>query len=146
MVLKNKRIAYFCKMNSKSVVEHITNWLKTYIAESKTKGFVVGISGGIDSAVTSTLCAKTGISLLCLEMPIHQAPAHVSRAQEHIEFLKKKYKNVLTYKVNLTSAFADARAKQQQILGNTTPIGLLAANQTGYFNFLKDNSLTKGIL
>ena len=47
---------------------------------------------------------------------------------------------------NLTSAFADAKAKQQQILGNTTPIGLLAANQTGYFNFLKDNSLTKGIL
>ena len=47
---------------------------------------------------------------------------------------------------NLTSAFADAKAKQQQILGNSTPIGLLAANQTGYFNFLKDNSLTKGIL
>jgi hypothetical protein len=47
---------------------------------------------------------------------------------------------------NLTSAFADAKAKQQQILGNTTPVGLLAANQTGYFNFLKDNSLTKGIL
>ena len=47
---------------------------------------------------------------------------------------------------NLTSAFADAKAKQQQILGNSTPIGLLAANQTCYFNFLKDNSLTKGIL
>ena len=47
---------------------------------------------------------------------------------------------------NLTSAFADAKAKQQQILGNSTPVGLLAANQTGYFNFLKDNSLTKGIL
>ena len=105
MVLKNKRIAYFCIMNSKSVVGHITNWLKTYIAESKTKGFVVGISGGIDSAVTSTLCAKTGINVLCLEMPIHQAPAHVSRAQEHIEFLKKKYNNVSSYKVNLTPVF-----------------------------------------
>ena len=105
MVLKNKRIAYFCNMNSISVVRHITNWLKTYIAESKTKGFVVGISGGIDSAVTSTLCAKTGINVLCLEMPIHQAPAHVSRAQEHIEFLKKKYKNVSSYKVNLTPVF-----------------------------------------
>ena len=109
MVLKNKRIAYFCIMNSKSVVGHITNWLKTYIAESKTKGFVVGISGGIDSAVTSTLCAKTGVNLLCLEMPIHQAPAHVSRAQEHIEFLKKKYKNVSSYKVNLTPVFEALR-------------------------------------
>ena len=36
------------------------------------QGFVVGVSGGIDSAVTSTLCAKTGIKLLCLEMPIMQ--------------------------------------------------------------------------
>ena len=109
MVLKNKRIAYFCIMNSESVIGHITNWLKTYIAESKTKGFVVGISGGIDSAVTSTLCAKTGINVLCLEMPIHQAPAHVSRAQEHIEFLKKKYKNVSSYKVNLTPVFEALR-------------------------------------
>ena len=109
MVLKNKRIAYFCIMNTRSVVGHITNWLKKYIAESKTKGFVVGVSGGIDSAVTSTLCAKTGISVLCLEMPIHQAPAHVSRAQEHIEFLKKKYKNVSSYKVNLTPVFEALR-------------------------------------
>ena len=59
MVLKLfKKNAYFCKI-IQTVVGHITNWLKTYIAESKTKGFVVGISGGIDSAVTSTLCAKT---------------------------------------------------------------------------------------
>jgi len=47
---------------------------------------------------------------------------------------------------NLTSAFADAKAKQQQILGNTTPIGLLAANQTPYFDFLQKHDLTKGIL
>jgi len=47
---------------------------------------------------------------------------------------------------NLTSAFADAKAKQQQILGNTTPVGLLAANQTPYFDFLQKHSLTKGIL
>ena len=47
---------------------------------------------------------------------------------------------------NLTSAFADAKAKQQQILGNTTPVGLLAANNTPYFDFLQKHSLTKGIL
>ena len=108
MVLKNKRIAYFCKMNSKSVVGHITNWLKTYIAESKTKGFVVGISGGIDSAVTSTLCAKTGISLLCLEMPIHQAPAHVIGLRTYRIF-EKKIQNVSSYKVNLTPVFEALR-------------------------------------
>ena len=47
---------------------------------------------------------------------------------------------------NLTSAFADAKAKQQQILGNTTPVGLLAAGNTPYFDFLQNHSLTKGIL
>ena len=47
---------------------------------------------------------------------------------------------------NLTSAFADAKAKQQQILGNTTPVGLLAADNTPYFDFLQKHSLTKGIL
>ena len=47
---------------------------------------------------------------------------------------------------NLTSAFSDAKAKQQQILGNTTPVGLLAAGNTPYFDFLQKHSLTKGIL
>ena len=46
----------------------------------------------------------------------------------------------------VTSAFADAKAKLQQILGNTTPIGLLAANQTPYFDFLQKHNLTNGIL
>jgi NAD+ synthase len=92
-------------MNSKSVSKHITEWLKSYINKSNTNGFVVGISGGIDSAVTSTLCAKTGFNVLCLEMPIHQDHNHVSRAQEHIAFLKKEYKNVSSLKVNLTPVF-----------------------------------------
>ena len=60
-------------MQTEKVIEHIVNWLKDYAANAKQKGFVIGVSGGIDSAVTSTLCAKTGLDLLCLEMPIHQA-------------------------------------------------------------------------
>ena len=43
------------------------------LTNAGVNGFVVGISGGIDSAVTSTLCAKTGLNVLCIEMPIHQA-------------------------------------------------------------------------
>ena len=50
------------------VVNHIVDWLKNYLETSKIKGFVVGVSGGIDSAVTSTLCARTGAPVLCLEM------------------------------------------------------------------------------
>ncbi|HSN48512.1 MAG TPA: NAD(+) synthase [Flavobacterium sp.] len=86
---------------------HIVNWLKTYAENAKVNGFVVGISGGIDSAVTSTLCAQTGLTTLCVEMPIHQAPSHVSRGREHIEQLKKRFANVKNVEADLTSVFED---------------------------------------
>ena len=59
-------------MKSSLVIEHIVKWILNYSKQSNTDGFVIGISGGIDSAVTSTLAAKTGLKILCLEMPIHQ--------------------------------------------------------------------------
>ncbi|MDO4230196.1 MAG: NAD(+) synthase [Capnocytophaga sp.] len=92
-------------MNTEKVSKHIVNWLKTYAENAHVKGFVVGISGGIDSAVVSTLCAETGIPTLCLELPIHQAPSHVSRAKEHIAFLKEKYSNITDLQVDLTPVF-----------------------------------------
>lgn len=84
---------------------HIVNWLKSYAEISKVNGFVVGISGGVDSAVTSTLCAQTGLQVLCVEMPIHQHQSHVSRAKEHIEQLKKRFSNVDSIHTDLTSVF-----------------------------------------
>ena len=75
-------------MQTEKVINHIVHWLKEYATKANVNGFVIGISGGIDSAVTSTLCAKTGLPVLCIEMPIHQAPSHVNRAQEHIADLK----------------------------------------------------------
>ena len=54
-------------MKNKLVIDHIIHWLKQYSEQSKTNGFVIGISGGIDSAVTSTLCAKTGKPVICNE-------------------------------------------------------------------------------
>ena len=80
-------------INCEKVNEHIVNWLKTYAQNAKVNGFVIGVSGGIDSAVTSTLCAQTGLNVLCVEMPIHQAQSHVNRAQEHITQLKKRFAN-----------------------------------------------------
>jgi NAD+ synthase len=65
---------------------------------------VVGISGGVDSAVTSTLCAQTGLKVLCVEMPIHQHESHVSRGREHIKQLRNRYPNVSeTSAADLTS-------------------------------------------
>lgn len=92
-------------MQTEKVVDYIVNWLKEYAVNANMKGFVIGISGGIDSAVTSTLCAKTGLDLLCLEMPIHQAPSQVSRALNHIDWLKKNFSSVEMTQVNLTGVF-----------------------------------------
>ena len=92
-------------MNKIGVIDHITQWLKDYSDESGAKGFVLGISGGIDSALTSTLAARTGKATLCLEMPIHQEEKQDSRASKHIDFLQKKFPNVSRARVDLTSVY-----------------------------------------
>lgn len=98
-------------MTKKSIIivdqvnTQIVNWLKSYAETAKVNGFVVGISGGVDSAVTSTLCAQTGLQVLCVEMPIHQHESHVSRGKEHIEQLKKRFPNVSSVQSDLTSVF-----------------------------------------
>ncbi|WP_053992066.1 NAD(+) synthase [Mangrovimonas sp. TPBH4] len=92
-------------MQTEKIVDHIVNWLKDYATNAKVKGFVIGVSGGIDSAVTSTLCAMTGLELLCLEMPIHQAPSQVSRALNHIKWMQSKFEKVSMTQVNLTPVF-----------------------------------------
>ncbi len=94
-------------MKTEKVAEHIIKWLKEYAENAKVKGFVVGVSGGIDSALTSTLCAKTGFPTLCVELPIHQAENQVTRAEEHISQLKNKFENVSDVRVDLTSTFED---------------------------------------
>lgn len=98
-------------MQTEKVIDHIVNWLKEYATNAKMDGFVLGISGGIDSALTSTLCAKTGLRVLCVEMPIHQDATQVSRGQEHIAQLKKRFANVTDVKVNLTSVFEEFKTE-----------------------------------
>jgi NAD+ synthase len=92
-------------MQIERIEEYIVKWLKDYATGARTKGFVIGISGGIDSAVTSTLCAKTGLELLCVEMPIHQGSDQVNRADEHIEWLQRNFPRVKRQPVNLTPVF-----------------------------------------
>lgn len=92
-------------MHTEKVVDYIVKWLKDYATNAGVNGFVIGISGGIDSAVTSTLCAKTGLQLKCIEMPIHQAPSQVSRAMNHINWLKSNFSKVEMTQVNLTPVF-----------------------------------------
>lgn len=105
-------------MNVPKVAEHIIGWLSDYIEQTGIKGMVIGISGGIDSAVVSALCARTGKPVLCLEMPIHQAPNQVSRGKRHIEFLKERYPNVKSLEVELTSVFEEFVAQIPPVQGN----------------------------
>lgn len=92
---------------AEKVNAQIVNWLKAYANNAKTSGFVIGISGGVDSAVTSTLCAQTGLKVLCVEMPIHQVQTQVYRGREHIEQLKKRFPNVSSIEADLSSVFED---------------------------------------
>ena len=92
-------------MKTKETIDHIKNWLSSYSKTSKTEGFIIGISGGIDSAVTSTILAQTKLPLLCLEMPIHQNLRQVSRGKKHIKWLEKKYENVSSSVIDLTDIF-----------------------------------------
>jgi NAD+ synthase len=92
-------------INYEVVSEGISEWLRESANRAGLTGFVMGVSGGIDSAVVSTLCAKTGLKLLVLEMPIHQGEEQVTRAQNHIQWLKSNYSNVESLVVDLTEAY-----------------------------------------
>ncbi len=92
-------------MQNEKIINYIKNWLDNYLVKTNLNGFVVGVSGGIDSAVTSTLCAMTKQKVLCVEMPIHQDISQVTRAQQHIAWLKSNYNNVSSVEVDLTPTF-----------------------------------------
>ena len=104
-------------MNTKSIESHIVNCLSDYSKKSGLNGFVVGVSGGIDSAVTSTLCAKTGLNTIVLNMPIHQKSNQFDRSNEHINWLKNNFENVSSHEINLTDvydSFSNALPKANQ--------------------------------
>lgn len=114
-------------MNAPKVTKYIVNWLKSYAENANIKGFVIGISGGIDSAVTSTLCAETNLEVLCLELPIHQGINQVNRAKEHIKQLKSKYPKVTSLEIDLTTTF-DEIEKTLPKTKNKDAVSLALAN------------------
>lgn len=94
-------------MQTEKITEKIVSWLKNYALDANVNGYVIGVSGGVDSAVVSTLCAMTGLKVLMIEMPIRQKEAEVSRAWEHMNQLKERFENVEAISVNLTPAFEE---------------------------------------
>lgn len=84
---------------------YIVGWIKDYAKKAGAKGLVIGISGGIDSAVTSALAALTQLPVLCVEMPIYQEKKQVNRASKHIQMLQDKFPNVSKVRTELTPVF-----------------------------------------
>jgi len=85
--------------------QYIIDWIKNYANDNNIKSLVVGVSGGIDSAVTSTLCALTGLDTVVVNMPIQQSTKEVDRGLDHINWLNNKFDNVIPTKVNLNNTF-----------------------------------------
>ncbi len=114
-------------MHTKEITDHIVYWLKDYAEKANMQGFVLGISGGIDSAVSSTLCAKTKLPTLCIEMPIHQSKNEVTRAKEHIQLLKNNFSNVNNELFDLTPVFEEFK-KHAPLSKNKALLDLSLAN------------------
>ena len=91
--------------NWNALSEEITNWISDYALENNIRSLVVGVSGGVDSAVTSTLSARTGIRTIVLNMPIHQRKHQNDLSEKHISWLKDNYNNVEERIVNLSKTY-----------------------------------------
>ena len=83
----------------------IVNWIKDYYWDNDLGGLVVGVSGGIDSAVVSTLCAKTGLPTYILTMPLDSNKQNTELSEAHADFLKSKYPNVVHYDIDLSEPY-----------------------------------------
>ena len=92
-------------MNWRNVAEDISEWIGDYANKNGIEALVVGVSGGVDSAVTSTLSAMTGIDTIVLNMPIHQDRGQIDLSDRHIEWLKSKWGNVSGEVLELSSTY-----------------------------------------
>ena len=94
-------------MNSLKKINYISNWIKDYVSslDFQPVSLVIGVSGGIDSAVTSVLCAKTGFKTIAVSMPIKQNSSQHDLSLRHLEFLEQNYPNVETKIIELDNVF-----------------------------------------
>ena len=87
------------------LADKIVGWIKDYYWENNIKALVVGVSGGIDSAVVSTLCAKTGLPTYVLTMPLHSKNDNTKLSDLHAKVLMKKYPNVRVVNIDLSETY-----------------------------------------
>ena len=95
-------------MNSQDKIKFIVDWIKSYVTNISKQpvSLVIGVSGGVDSALTSTLCAKTGLRTIAISMPIKQNLSQHDLSLRHLDFLKNNFNNVEVQTIELDSVFS----------------------------------------
>ena len=111
-------------METSEKVKFISNWIKNYVNNMPTKAesLVIGISGGIDSSVSSTLSAMTGLKTIVLSMPIKQKSYQHDLSLKHQEWLVKNFKNVEAHTINLDELFLAFNSSLSKFVLNTSSI------------------------
>ena len=94
-------------MNSDNKIEYISNWIKEYLSSLHIQppSLIIGVSGGVDSAVTSTLCCKTGFKTIAVSMPIKQNAYQYDLSLKHLDWLNTNFNNVDTMIIELDDVF-----------------------------------------
>lgn len=88
-------------------MNNISKWIKDYVVKYNIKSLVVGVSGGIDSALVSTLCCETGVTTYVVSMPILQKEDQLTRASNHLKWLSDRYPNCKCLEIDLSKTFIE---------------------------------------
>ena len=98
-------------MNTAEKINFISNWILDYSDKNNFSSLVIGISGGIDSAVTSTLSARTNLQTHVVTMPILNHQTLNNRGNNHVDWLKKNFKNITHHHIDLSKVFGEFQDK-----------------------------------
>tara|TARA_B110000003_G_scaffold194204_1_gene192931 strand:- start:270 stop:1043 length:774 start_codon:yes stop_codon:yes gene_type:complete len=128
----------------KILSEEISNWILNYANSNNISTLIVGVSGGVDSAVTSTICAQTGLKTIVLNMPIHQDDSQYNLANRHIDWLQSNWENVGSHIIDLSKTFTAFDMEVGEYKSNLTLANVKARiRMTTLYNFA---GLTNGIV
>ena len=98
-------------MNTAEKINFVSNWILDYSNKNNFSSLVIGISGGIDSAVTSTLSARTNLQTHVVTMPILDHQTLNNRGNNHVDWLKKNFKNITHHHIDLSKVFGEFQDK-----------------------------------
>jgi NAD+ synthase len=130
-------------LNFKKVITDIVEWIHSYCKTNNIDSLVVGVSGGIDSSLVSTLCSMTGIKTYLILLPLNQPNGQTELGESHIEWLMGQYPNVSKIKIDLSNIFTEFKStfKNEKLnelsLANTksrirmTALYLISQNNNG---------------